>query len=116
MTRLARLKDIFLPEREPQRALFCTYGFDTRFFESEVIPALFPTSLRLDREAGSQDAYLHAADVALARPAISVFYDHLLGDGPELIYGTWRVDVAPRAFHPKLAVLDYGDVIRVGIG
>jgi hypothetical protein len=116
MTRLARLKDIFLPEREPQRALFCTYGFDTRFFESEVIPALFPTSLRLDREAGSQDAYLHAADVALARPAISVFYDHLLGDGPELIYGTWRVDVAPRAFHPKLAVLDYGDVIRVAIG
>ena len=116
MTRLARLKDIFLPEREPRRALFCTYGFDARFFESEVIPALFPTSLRLDREAGSQDAYLHAADVALARPAIGVFYDHLLGDGPELIYGAWRVDVAPRAFHPKLAVLDYGDVIRVGIG
>jgi hypothetical protein len=116
VTRLARLKDAFLTDREPERALFCTYGFDARFFESEVIPALFPTSLGLDRDSGSHDAYLHAADVALARPAISVFYDHLLGDGPELIYGTWRVDVAPRAFHPKLMVLDYGNVIRAVIG
>lgn len=116
MTRLARLKDVFLPEREPQRALFCTYGFDARFFESEVIPALFPISLGLDRESGSHDAYLHAADVTLARPAVSVFFDHLLGDGPELIYGSWRVDVVPRAFHAKLAALDYGDVIRVLIG
>jgi hypothetical protein len=114
MTRLGRLWDLMLVGREPQAALFCTYGFDARFFEAEVLPALFPVSLTLDRESGSPAAYLNAADSALPRTTVGVFYDHLLS-GPELVYGSWRVDVAPRAFHPKLTLLDYGDVIRVAI-
>lgn len=116
MTRLARLRDAFLPGQEPERALFCTYGFDARFFEAEVLPAMLPSSLSLDREAGSPAAYLNAGDVAMQRREVSVFYDHLLGEGPELLYGAWPVDVLPRRFHAKLALLDYGDRIRAVIG
>lgn len=116
MTRFARLQDLFLRDREPQSALFCTYGFDTRFFESEVIPAMFPISLGLDSESGLQSAYLNAADTLLAQRRVAVFYDHFVSEGPELHYAAWPVYVAPRAFHPKLIVLDYGDVIRVVIG
>jgi hypothetical protein len=85
VTAFARLRDVFLPGREPERAVFCTYGFDARFFEAEVLPAMLPESLALDREAGSSSAYVNAADVALQRREVGVFYDHLLGDGPELL-------------------------------
>jgi hypothetical protein len=113
MTTFARLRETFLNDREPTRALFCTFGFDATFFEAEILPALLPQTLSLDREAGSKQAYQNAADVALATKGITVFYDHLGGDGPELVYDTWPVQVAPRCFHPKLAVLDYGDRLRV---
>jgi hypothetical protein len=116
MTAFARLRDVFLPGREPDRAVFCTYGFDTRFFEAEVLPAMLPESLALDREAGSWNAYVNAADVALQRRGVVVFYDHLLGDGPELIYASWPVDMLPRRFHAKLILLDYGDSIRAVVG
>ena len=116
MTRLARLQDVFLPNREPQSALFCTYGFDAPFFEKEVIPAMFPVSLGLDSESGLQSAYLNAADTLLAQRRVAVFYDHLVNEGPELHYAAWPVYAAPRAFHPELIALDYGDVIRVVIG
>ena len=52
MTRLARIRDVFLPNREPRSALFCTYGFDARFFEEEILPAMLPNSLSLDRAGG----------------------------------------------------------------
>lgn len=113
MTGFARLRDTFLAEREPQSALFCTYGFDAGFFEGELLPALYPISLGTDREAGSKQAYQGAADLALLKTGVGVFFDHLSGEAPELVYESWRVDVAPRCFHPKLAVLDYGDTIRV---
>lgn len=116
MTAFARLRDAFLTGREPDRAVFCTYGFDARFFEAEVLPAMLPESLSLDREAGSTNAYMNAADVALQRRDISVFYDHLLGDGPELLYASWPIDLLPRRFHAKLILLDYGDCIRAVIG
>lgn len=116
MTHFARLRDAFIREREPERAVFCTYGFDARFFEAEVLPAMLSESLVLDREAGSADAYLNAADVALQRRDIGVFYDHLLGDGPELLYACWPVDILPRRFHAKLVLLDYGDRIRAVVG
>lgn len=116
MTAFARLRDVFLPGLEPERAVFCTYGFDARFFETEVLPAMLSESLALDREAGSSDGYLNAADVALQRRDVSVFYDHLLGDGPELLYGCWPVDMLPRRFHAKLILLDYGDRTRVVVG
>lgn len=116
MSRLARIKDVFLPEREPDAALFCTYGFDARFFEAEVLPAMFPLSLTVDRESGSEKAYLHAADVLLARKQVNIFYDHLAEEGPELDYSPRRVDTGNRAFHPKLIVLDYGDLVRVVVG
>lgn len=116
MTAFARLRDIFLPGTEPDRAIFCTYGFDARFFETEVLPAMLPQSLTLDREAGSPNGYLNSADAALQKRDVSVFYDHLLGDGPELLYECWPVDVFPQRFHAKLIVLDYGDRIRVMVG
>jgi hypothetical protein len=116
MSGLARLRDLFRPDREPEEALFCTYGFDARFFESEILPAAFPISLSLDRDSGSEEAYLHSADELLARRPVSVFYDHLADEGPELNYGARRFDVGGRAFHPKLIVLDYGEEIRVAIG
>lgn len=116
MTAFARLRDVFLPGLEPERAVFCTYGFDARFFETEVLPAMLPESLCLDREAGSSDGYLNAADVALQRRDVSVFYDHLLGDGPELLYECWPVNMLPRRFHAKLILLDYGDRIRAVVG
>lgn len=112
MTTFARLRDAFRNDREPERALFCTYGFDAGFFEAEVLPALLPQTLRLDREAGAKREYQNAADAALTTKGIAVFFDHVSGEGPELVYETWRVDVTPRAFHPKLAVLDYGDHLR----
>lgn len=116
MTTFARLRDVFVAGMEPERAVFCTYGFDARFFETEVLPAMLSESLAVDREAGSSDGYLNSADVALQRREISVFYDHLLGDGPELLYGCWPVDVLPRRFHAKLLLLDYGERIRVVVG
>lgn len=116
MTRLARLWDVFEPNVDPERAYFCTYGFDPRFFEAELLPALLPNSVSLDRAAGSESAYLNAADTALQRHDIGVFYDHLFeGQGPELFYGSWPVDVRPRAFHAKLMLLDYGDFVRAVI-
>jgi hypothetical protein len=116
VTRLARLRDAFIGERQPRGALFCTYGFDARFFEAEILPAMLPNSLSLDREAGSRAAYLNASDLALQRCDVSVFYDHLLGEGPELIYGSWPVDVLPRRFHAKLAMIRYEDRVRVVVG
>lgn len=112
---LAHLRDLFIAERAPDRALFCTYGFDAPFFEAEILPSLFPARLKLDREAGSKNAYLHAADEALQGRTVAVFFDHLLADGPELPYLTAQVDVAPFAFHPKLILLDYGDRLRAAI-
>lgn len=118
MTRLARLRDVFVPEVDPDRAYFCTYGFDARFFEAELLPALLPNSLSLDREAGSESAYLNAADTALQRRDVGVFFDHLdrAGDGPEILNAAWRVDVPRRAFHAKLMLLDYGTYVRAVIG
>ena len=112
---LARLRDVFLPNRDPQRAYFCTYGLDPKFFEGELLPALFPNSLALDREAGTASAYVNAADTAMQRHDVGVFYDHLAGDGQELQYGAWPVNVRPMAFHAKLMLLDYGDVVRAVI-
>ena len=81
-----------------------------------LLPALLPNSVSLDREAGSESAYLNAADTALQRRDVGVFYDHLAeGEGPELLYGSWPVDVRPRAFHAKLMLLDYGDTVRAVI-
>lgn len=111
-TPFSRLRDTFLDGRDPERALFCTFGLDAHFFEAEVLPALFPNRLALDRQAGSAVGYLNAADRALQGRTIAVFYDHLLGEGPQLPYLAQRVSVRPRAFHPKLALLDYGDKIR----
>ncbi|MHB8492656.1 MAG: hypothetical protein ACYDA6_10660, partial [Solirubrobacteraceae bacterium] len=116
MTRLARLPELCLEGREPLSALFCTYGFEARFFEAEVIPAMFPVSLGLDSESGFEDAYLNSADITLALHQVGVFYDHLIDEGPQLRYAAWPVYVAPRAFHAKLIVLDYGDLVRVVIG
>ncbi len=113
MTSFSRLLDVFLPEREPQAALYCTYGLDAHFFEAEVLPWTFPLRLGLDRTAGSAAGYLNAADRALQNRFVGVYYDHLLLDGPQLPYLPVRVDVSPGAFHPKLVVLDYGDTIRV---
>jgi len=116
MSPLARLRDVFVPNVDPERAYFCTYGLDARFFETELLPALLPNSVSLDREAGTPSAYLNAADSALQRLDVGVFYDHLTDDeGPELIYATWPVDVRPRAFHAKLMLLDYGSFVRVVI-
>lgn len=116
MTRLGRMWDVIRLGHEPRAALFCTYGFDPGFFESEILQALFSLSLGLDRESGSTNSYLNATDSVLQRTPVGVFYDHLLGErANELAYDPWRVDVAPRAFHPKLTLLDYGDTIRVMI-
>lgn len=112
MTQLARLRDSFLQE-DPRSAVFCTYGFDARFFEAEILPAVFPVRLRVDRESGSRAAYFAAADAALQAAPVLVFFDHLNDDGPELPYVASRVDVQPRAFHPKLIVLEYEDRLRV---
>jgi hypothetical protein len=116
VTRLARLRDVFVPNVDPVGAYFCTYGLDSRFFEAEVLPALFPNSMSLDRQAGTASGYLNAADAALQRVDVGVFYDHLTdGEGPELIYASWPVDVRPRSFHAKLMLLDYGGFVRVVI-
>ena len=113
MTSFSRLLDVFLPGREPEAALFCTYGVDAQFFEAEVLPWTFPLRLGLDRMAGSAAGYLNAADRALQSRFVGVYYDHLLLDGPQLPYLPIRVDVSQGAFHPKLILLDYGDTIRM---
>jgi hypothetical protein len=111
---MARLRDSFLPE-DPRSALFCTYGLDARFFEAEILPATFPVRLTLDRESGSRAAYFAAADAALQAAPVLVFFDHLTDDGPGLPYVAARVDVKPRAFQPKLMVLEYEDRFRVAV-
>jgi len=113
-TAFSRLREAFFDDREPQQALFCTYGFDAPFFEAEILPAVFPQRLELDRQAGSAVGYLNAADTALQSVPVSVFYDHLLGDGNELQYAAQRVNVTG-AFHAKLILLDYGDRLRAVI-
>ncbi len=52
-TPFSRLREVFLDDREPEQALFCTYGLDAEFFEAEILPAVFPQRLALDRQAGS---------------------------------------------------------------
>jgi hypothetical protein len=44
---------------------------------------------------------------------VFVFFDHLTSDGPGLPYIAAPVDVKPRAFHPKLTLLEYEDRFRV---
>jgi hypothetical protein len=110
-TAFSRLREVFLDDREPQQALFCTYGLSAEFFEGEVLPALFPERLQLDRLAGSAAGYLNAADRTLQSVPVTVFYDHLLGDGNQLQYVADKVPVSG-AFHPKLMLLDYGDRLR----
>jgi len=39
-TTFSRLREVFLDDREPEQALFCTYGFDAEFFEAEILPAV----------------------------------------------------------------------------
>lgn len=111
MTNLARLRDCFMQEREPERALFCTYGLEPTFFENEILPALFPDSLGSDRKSGSTSAYLNAADQLTHRRDIVVLGDHTEA-GKEFIYPTLLVK-GRSAFHPKLMLLDYGQHLRV---
>lgn len=115
MARLARLREAFLDDVDPQAALFCTYGLDAAFFEAEILPAVFPVRLNLDRESGSRAAYLAAADQVMQSCNVLVFFDHLLDDGPGLPYVATRVDVRPGAFHPKLIIAAYEDRFRVVI-
>jgi hypothetical protein len=110
---LARLRDSFVSGIDPRSALFCTYGFDAPFFEAEILAAVFPARLNLDRESGSRAGYLNAADTLMQSSPVLVFFDHLTSDGPGLPYVAARVDVKPRAFHAKLMVLEYDDRFRV---
>src|SRR3974390_1119707 len=110
---LAHLMDVFDTHAEPDAALLCTYGFDAPFFEAEILPAIFSRRLVVDRQSGSQAPHLNAADNALRGRTVAVFYDHLLTDGPQFPYLACRVNVAPRAFPPKLILLDYRDHFRV---
>jgi hypothetical protein len=112
MTRLARLRDCFRIETEPERVLFCTYGLEPPFFENEILPALFPFSLSSDRRAGSATAYLHAADQLAQRRDVVVLYDHS-ESGREFNYTPVRIKPGGFAFHPKLVLLDYGTSLRV---
>lgn len=116
MRRMAHLRGVLASDREPRHALFTTYGFDVRFFESELLPLVFPDSLRADRESGTPSSYLNAADTTMMRHQVEVFYDHLADEGPELVYDQWPVDARPGRFHPKLILLDYGDRVRAVIG
>lgn len=115
MTDFARLKDCFLRDRDAERALFCTYGFEPGYFEAEIFPALFP-SLANDRKSGSKSAYLFKADSLLSRREVVVLYDHT-DAGKTLPYDAIRIRpggrAARRAFHPKLTLVDYGDLMRV---
>jgi len=110
-TYFSRLREAFLDNRDPQQALFCTYGFDAEFFENEILPPLFPERLLLDHLAGSEAGYLNAADRTLQTVPVTVLYDHLLGEGNQLQYVPHKVQVLG-AFHPKLMLLDYGDHLR----
>jgi hypothetical protein len=110
-TPFSRIREVFLDDREPEQALFCTYGLDAEFFEAEILPAVFPQRLALDRQAGSAAGYLHAADRTLQIVPVMVFYDHLIGEGNQLQYVAQRVGRVS-AFHAKLILLDYGDRLR----
>jgi len=111
----ARLRDAFDPDTDAQAAFLCTFGLDAPFFESEILPSLVPTSLPFDPQAGSRGAYLHAADEVLGTTPVEVVYDHMVSEGPQLMATYRRVMTGPGAFHPKLALVDYGDRMRAVI-
>jgi hypothetical protein len=112
MTSIARLKDVFL-DRAPERVLGCTYGFQPEFFEQEILPAMLP-ELTLDRGAGNVGSYLNAGDEVLRRCPILILCDHF-DSGKELTYNLAVADAGQFAFHPKLLLLDYGELVRVVI-
>jgi hypothetical protein len=112
-TPLSRLKDALVPEKDVHSAFLVTYGLDPRFFEAEVIPALVPTKLANDASAGSLSAYVHEADQTAATTPVEVLYDHLTGEGPQLLLGYRQVSLGGAAFHPKLLVAEYDDLLRV---
>jgi hypothetical protein len=112
VTSIARLKDVFL-DRSPRRVLGCTYGFQPEFFEQEILPSMLP-ELTLDRGAGNLGSYLNAGDEALGRCPVLILCDHAEA-GRELPYNLEVTKPGRFAFHPKLLLLDYTDVIRVAI-
>jgi len=108
----ARLREAFDPNRDAEAAFLCTFGLDAPFFESEILPALVPSGLPLDPQAGSRGAYLHAADEVLGPTPVEVLYDHMVSAGPQLLANYRRVVAGTGAFHPKLVLVDYGNRIR----
>src|SRR4051794_3811851 len=107
-TGFTRMVELFDPDAEVQAACFCTYGLEAAFFETEVLPALLPRELPADRLSGSGAGYHHAADEALQRVPVDVFYDHLR-EGTELLAGYRQVNLGGAAFHPKLILVAYAD-------
>src|SRR5688572_26566421 len=100
---LSRLKETLVADQDVRSALLVTYGLDPRFFEAEVLPALVPGKLLADASAGSLGAYVHEADQLVATTPIEVLYDHLTGEGPQLLCAYRQVNTG-QAFHPKLLV------------
>lgn len=110
---LARLKDVLLPRQDVRSAWLTTYGLDAQFFEAEILPGLVPTRLPHDAQTGSLSAYLHEADQTTATVPVDVLYDHLTGESNKLFLNYRRVDLGNAAFHPKVLVAEYDDVLRV---
>lgn len=108
----ARLREAFDPTKDAEAAFLCTFGLDAPFFESEILPALVPSGLPLDPQSGSGGAYLHAADEVLGTTPVEVLYDHMVSAGPQLLVTYRRVVAGTGAFHPKLALVDYGNRMR----
>lgn len=107
----ARLREAFDPRLDAQAAFLCTFGLDAPFFEAEILPTLVPSGLALDRQAGAPAASLHAADEVLGATPIEVLYDHMVSEGPQFLV-TYRRVAGRAPFHPKLALVDYGERIR----
>lgn len=93
-------------------AVFCSYTFDPRFFENQVLRTVL--KLRSDPDEHVSD-FLAEGTVALQSTPVACFVDAgARSHGQRLPYEQYTI--SRRVFHPKLAILARADHVRLLLG
>lgn len=106
------LDDLLVVEEPCLGAAFCTYAFDPRFFEEQMLRALLRLRSDPDEQAGM---YHEEARRALQEAPVAVLLDASVRQpGRRLPYD--QLIVRSRIFHPKLVLALYESHARILIG
>lgn len=104
-----------LPAEEPcLGAVFSSYAFDPKFFEEHVLRTVLRLTSDPDEHA---ERYHHEARQALQRvPAVAIVDAGQRQPGRRLPFDLLEVAIPGVAFHPKTALLLYGEFARLLVG